>query len=79
MQRSTLRRKVNREEHTEVPPQFKRWVWAGGKRLKGLAKKAYYRISDVSKALNLLFYQRVKSSTISTRGGTRKSWLQLSK
>lgn len=26
LQRSTLRRKINREEHTEVPEQFMRWV-----------------------------------------------------
>jgi lysozyme len=37
LQRSTLRRKVNRGEHNEVPGQLMRWVWAGGKRLKGLA------------------------------------------
>lgn len=36
LQRSTLRRKVNREEHEDVPEQFMRWVWAGGRRLKGL-------------------------------------------
>ena len=36
LQRSTLRRKVNREEHAEVPREFMRWVWARGKRLKGL-------------------------------------------
>ena len=28
LQRSTLRRKINREEHSEVPEQFMRWVWA---------------------------------------------------
>lgn len=28
LQRSTLRRKINREEHGEVPEQFMRWVWA---------------------------------------------------
>ena len=39
LQRSTLRRKVNREEHAEVPEQLMRWVWAAGKRLKGLAKR----------------------------------------
>lgn len=39
LQRSTLRRKVNREEHTEVPEQFMRWVWAGGRRLKGLIRR----------------------------------------
>jgi len=36
LQRSTLRRKVNREEHAQVPREFMRWVWARGKRLKGL-------------------------------------------
>ncbi len=36
LQRSTLRRKVNREEHDAVPGEFQRWVWAGGRRLKGL-------------------------------------------
>jgi lysozyme len=36
LQRSTLRRKVNREKHDEVPAQLKRWVWAGGRRLRGL-------------------------------------------
>lgn len=39
LQRSTLRRKVNREEHGEVPAQFKRWVWAGGRKLNGLIKR----------------------------------------
>jgi lysozyme len=36
LQRSTLRRKVNREEHAQVPDQLMRWVWARGKKLKGL-------------------------------------------
>lgn len=39
LQRSTLRRKVNREEHADVPREFLRWVWAGGKKLKGLIKR----------------------------------------
>ena len=39
LQRSTLRRKVNREEHEDVPAQFKRWVWAGGRKLKGLMNR----------------------------------------
>ncbi|MGB1539350.1 MAG: lysozyme [Rickettsiales bacterium] len=39
LQRSTLRHKVNREEHGEVPAEFKRWVWAGGKRLAGLIRR----------------------------------------
>ncbi len=36
LQRSTLRRKVNREEHDLVPRELMRWVRAGGKILKGL-------------------------------------------
>lgn len=39
LQRSTLRRKVNRQEHSEVPEQLIRWVWAGGRKLNGLVKR----------------------------------------
>ena len=39
LQRSTLRRKINREAHAEVPEQFMRWVWAGGRKLKGLVRR----------------------------------------
>ena len=39
LQRSTLRRKVNRGEHDEVPAEFVRWVWAGGRRLRGLVRR----------------------------------------
>jgi len=39
LQRSTLRRKVNREEHSEVPREFMRWVWAGGRKLRGLIRR----------------------------------------
>lgn len=39
LQRSTLRRKVNREEHEDVPAEFMRWVWAGGRKLKGLVRR----------------------------------------
>jgi len=35
-QRSTLRRKVNRQAHAEVPDQLMRWVWARGRMLRGL-------------------------------------------
>ena len=41
LQRSTLRRKVNREEHDEVPEELLRWVWASGKKLPGLIKRRY--------------------------------------
>jgi len=39
LQRSTLRRKVNREEHDEVPVEFHKWVWVGGRKLKGLMNR----------------------------------------
>lgn len=39
LQRSTLRRKINREEHEEIPAEFMRWVWAGGRKLKGLIRR----------------------------------------
>lgn len=38
-QRSTLRRKVNRQAHAEVPAQLMRWVWAGGRKLNGLIRR----------------------------------------
>jgi lysozyme len=39
LQRSTLRQKVNSDEHDTVPAEFMRWVWAGGKKLPGLIKR----------------------------------------
>lgn len=39
LQRSTLRRKVNREDHADVPAELGKWVWAGGRKLKGLVKR----------------------------------------
>ncbi len=39
LQRSTLRRKVNREEHDRVPKEFIRWVWASGRRQAGLVRR----------------------------------------
>ena len=39
LQRSSLRRKVNREEHADVPAEFMKWVWAGGRKLKGLVSR----------------------------------------
>lgn len=38
-QRSTLRMKVNREEHDDVPAEFKRWVWCKGRKLAGLVAR----------------------------------------
>ena len=39
LQRSTLRRKINRDDHLAVPAEFRRWVWAGGRKLKGLVRR----------------------------------------
>jgi lysozyme len=39
LQCSTLRRKVNRQAHAEVPEQLLRWVWAGGRKLRGLVSR----------------------------------------
>jgi len=38
LQRSTLRRKINREEHADVHAELMKWVWAGGRKLKGLVR-----------------------------------------
>ena len=36
LQRSTLRQKVNRQDHEEVPEEFMKWIYGNGKILKGL-------------------------------------------
>ena len=32
-------KEVNREEHADVPVELMKWVWAGGRKLKGLLKR----------------------------------------
>lgn len=39
LQISALRQKVIRGEHTEVPGQFARWVYAGGVKYRGLVRR----------------------------------------
>lgn len=39
LQRSTLRRKINRGELAAAPAEFHRWVYAGGRRLRGLVRR----------------------------------------
>ena len=39
LQRSTLRRVINRHHHADVPRQLRRWVYAGGRKLKGLVRR----------------------------------------
>ncbi len=41
LQRSALRRKVNHEEHDDVPAEFVKWVYAGGRRLPGLVRRRH--------------------------------------
>ncbi len=39
LQRSTLRLKVNRREHEEVPRELMKWVWSQGRKLPGLVRR----------------------------------------
>lgn len=39
LQRSTLRTKVNREEHVQVPAEFLRWIYADGRKIHGLIRR----------------------------------------
>jgi lysozyme len=39
LQRSTLRRRANRGEHEAAAGEFKKWIWAAGKRLPGLVTR----------------------------------------
>lgn len=39
LQRSTLRRKLNRSEYNEVPSELLKWCIGGGKKLKGLLNR----------------------------------------
>lgn len=36
LQRSTMRRKLNRGEYMAAANELRKWVWAGGRRLRGL-------------------------------------------
>lgn len=36
---STLRKRINKEEWEKVPKELRKWVWAGGKKLKGLMRR----------------------------------------
>jgi lysozyme len=40
-QRSTMRQKINRLEHMLVPDEFKKWIFANGKKLKGLVLRRH--------------------------------------
>lgn len=54
LQRSSLRRIINRGEHEAVPGELLKWVFAGGRKLPGLARRraaearVYQGIYDLS-------------------------------
>lgn len=39
LQRSTLRQKINRKDHLDVPPELMKWIYAGGRKLPGLVAR----------------------------------------
>lgn len=39
LQRSTLRRKLNRREYASAAAEFPRWAWAAGRKLPGLLRR----------------------------------------
>ena len=39
LQRSRLRRVINRGDYAAAPREFLRWVWAGGRKLPGLVRR----------------------------------------
>ncbi len=41
LQSSTLRRKLNRKDYDGAAAEFKRWVWSGGRKLKGLQRRRH--------------------------------------
>jgi lysozyme len=51
LQRSTLRSKLNREEYEEVPDEFLKWVWGGGRKLPGLINRRRLEADLFSSAL----------------------------
>ena len=40
-QRSTMRQKINRLQHMQVPNEFSKWIFANGRKLKGLVSRRY--------------------------------------
>lgn len=39
LQRSSLRTKVNRGEHGDIPAELMKWVWSTGRKLPGLMRR----------------------------------------
>ena len=62
LQRSTLRRKLSHGDYGSVPYELKKWVWAGRKKLKGLANRrseeaSLYWLSNIKNGRQL-FHSR---------------------
>lgn len=55
LQRSTLRRRVNRGDHAAVPAEFGKWVWAGGRKLQGLVRRREVEATLYATSLISLF------------------------
>jgi GH24 family phage-related lysozyme (muramidase) len=55
LQRSTLRRNINRGDHAAVPAEFRKWVWAGGRKLEGLVRRREVEATLYATSLISLF------------------------
>ena len=51
LQRSTLRRKINRQLHLDVPQELMKWVWGGGRKLPGLVRRRIAESHIYSKSI----------------------------
>ncbi len=45
LQRSSLRRVINRDERADISHQWLRWVWAGGRKLPGLIRRRHEELA----------------------------------
>ena len=68
LQRSTLRRKVNRGEHESVPAELMKWVLAAGKRLPGLVRRRLAEGSTYASASGIRALMRAGNDVDMPRG-----------
>jgi lysozyme len=45
LQRSTLRRVINRRDTGDISSQWLRWVWGGGRKLPGLIRRRHEELA----------------------------------
>lgn len=50
--KSTLLKRVNEPAHEKVPPEFRRWVYAGGRKLRGLIARREAEVALYAKTQN---------------------------